>query len=343
MSKRRGDVVFLDDFVDEIGVDAARWYLLSRGHDQTIEIDVDLAAERSQKNPVYYVQYAHARIAGILRNAEGGRARRRGRRRRSPPRSATSSSGCSSCPRSSARRRRAAPRTRSRPTRSASRTTSTASTTTTRARLRGGGVPARALRRDARRRRDVPRPDRGRGARADVTGGRSPAARMIARCAGSSRSARSPPRGASSRSSPPPSTSAPRRSRSGGSRSPRARSRSSRSSSRRLGLLAPRGRLGALALLGVVQGAHWLLFFEAVEARLGRARGADLLRRAAPDRARRAARPRRERRARVVLGACLVGARRDRGDRPRRRRRRGGDGRRRRGRPRLARRRTPRS
>jgi arginyl-tRNA synthetase len=69
MSKRRGDVVFLDDFVDEIGVDAARWYLLSRGHDQTIEIDVDLAAERSQKNPVYYVQYAHARIAGVLRNA----------------------------------------------------------------------------------------------------------------------------------------------------------------------------------------------------------------------------------------------------------------------------------
>jgi arginyl-tRNA synthetase len=69
MSKRRGDVVFLDEFVDEIGIDAARWYLLSRGHDQTIEVDVDLAAERSQKNPVYYVQYAHARIAGVLRNA----------------------------------------------------------------------------------------------------------------------------------------------------------------------------------------------------------------------------------------------------------------------------------
>jgi arginyl-tRNA synthetase len=71
MSKRRGDVVFLEDFMDEIGVDAARWYLVSRDHDQTIEIDVDLAAEKSQKNPVYYVQYAHARIAGILRNAEG--------------------------------------------------------------------------------------------------------------------------------------------------------------------------------------------------------------------------------------------------------------------------------
>jgi len=69
LSRRRGDVVFLDDFIDEIGVDAARWYLVNRGPDQTIELDVELAAERSQKNPVYYVQYAHARIAGILRNA----------------------------------------------------------------------------------------------------------------------------------------------------------------------------------------------------------------------------------------------------------------------------------
>lgn len=69
VSKRRGDVVFLDEFIDGIGVDAARWYLVSRGHEQAIEIDVDLARERSEKNPVYYVQYAHARIAGILRNA----------------------------------------------------------------------------------------------------------------------------------------------------------------------------------------------------------------------------------------------------------------------------------
>jgi arginyl-tRNA synthetase len=71
ISKRRGDVVFLRELVEKIGVDAARWYLVSRGHDQPIDIDVDLAAERSQKNPVYYVQYAHARIAGIVRNAEG--------------------------------------------------------------------------------------------------------------------------------------------------------------------------------------------------------------------------------------------------------------------------------
>ncbi len=68
-SKRAGNVVFLDDLIDEVGVDAARWYLVNRGPDQAIEIDVDLAAERSAKNPVYYVQYAHARIAAILRNA----------------------------------------------------------------------------------------------------------------------------------------------------------------------------------------------------------------------------------------------------------------------------------
>ena len=72
MSKRRGDVVFLDDFIDEVGVDFARWFLVDRGHDQTIEIDVDLAAEKSRKNPVYYVQYVHARISGIFREAPAG-------------------------------------------------------------------------------------------------------------------------------------------------------------------------------------------------------------------------------------------------------------------------------
>jgi arginyl-tRNA synthetase len=70
-SKRAGNVVFLDDVMDEIGVDASRWYLVNRGPDQTIEIDLDLASEKSAKNPVYYVQYAHARIAAILRNADG--------------------------------------------------------------------------------------------------------------------------------------------------------------------------------------------------------------------------------------------------------------------------------
>ncbi len=69
MSKRSGDVVFLDELIDEIGVDAARWYLIDRGHDQAIEIDVDLAKEKSRKNPVYYVQYSYARTAGIFREA----------------------------------------------------------------------------------------------------------------------------------------------------------------------------------------------------------------------------------------------------------------------------------
>ena len=69
MSKRRGDVVFLDEFLDEIGVDAARWFLVDRGPDREIEIDIDLAVEKTRRNPVYYVQYAHARISGILRDA----------------------------------------------------------------------------------------------------------------------------------------------------------------------------------------------------------------------------------------------------------------------------------
>jgi arginyl-tRNA synthetase len=69
ISKRAGNVVFLDDLLDDVGIDAARWYLVNRGPDQTIDIDLDLAAEKSNKNPVYYVQYAHARIAAILRNA----------------------------------------------------------------------------------------------------------------------------------------------------------------------------------------------------------------------------------------------------------------------------------
>jgi arginyl-tRNA synthetase len=69
MSKRHGAIVSLDDLVDEIGIDAARWFLASRSHDSALEIDLDLAKSESQDNPVYYVQYAHARIASILRKA----------------------------------------------------------------------------------------------------------------------------------------------------------------------------------------------------------------------------------------------------------------------------------
>jgi len=70
MSKRKGDIVTVDDLLDAIGVDAARFLLVGRSHDTTLELDIDLAREQSNKNPVYYVQYAHARICSILRNLE---------------------------------------------------------------------------------------------------------------------------------------------------------------------------------------------------------------------------------------------------------------------------------
>ena len=66
MSKRRGDFIMLDDLIAEIGVDATRFFMLQRSHDSTVELDLDLAREQSAENPVYYVQYAHARIARIL-------------------------------------------------------------------------------------------------------------------------------------------------------------------------------------------------------------------------------------------------------------------------------------
>jgi arginyl-tRNA synthetase len=73
MSKRAGEFVTLEDLIAEIGVDAARWFLLSRSHDTTIDLDLDLAREQSAENPVYYVQYAHARIASMLEKAGGER------------------------------------------------------------------------------------------------------------------------------------------------------------------------------------------------------------------------------------------------------------------------------
>jgi arginyl-tRNA synthetase len=73
MSKRRGEFVTLDDLMDEIGVDATRFFLLQRSHDTTVDLDLDLAREQSAENPVYYVQYAHARIASMLRKAGPGR------------------------------------------------------------------------------------------------------------------------------------------------------------------------------------------------------------------------------------------------------------------------------
>ena len=87
MSKRAGTVVTLGDLLDDIGVDAARFFLVQRSHETPLDLDLDLAREQSQENPVYYVQYAHARVHSILAQVADrpGRRRRRGRARRARP------------------------------------------------------------------------------------------------------------------------------------------------------------------------------------------------------------------------------------------------------------------
>ena len=96
MSKRRGDFVTLDDLLDEIGVDATRFFMLQRSHDRTLDLDLELARSQSRENPVYYVQYAHARIASMLRRlpeervaAAAGSAGALGRRASCTPPSAS--------------------------------------------------------------------------------------------------------------------------------------------------------------------------------------------------------------------------------------------------------------
>ncbi len=70
MSTRRAEYVTLDDLVDEVGADVVRFLFLTRKSDTHLEFDLDLAKKQSMENPVYYVQYAHARISNILRKAE---------------------------------------------------------------------------------------------------------------------------------------------------------------------------------------------------------------------------------------------------------------------------------
>ena len=70
MSKRAGNVILLEDFVDEFGIDVVRWFFSEKTLHTHMEFDAALAKEQSDKNPVYYAQYAHARISSIKRNAE---------------------------------------------------------------------------------------------------------------------------------------------------------------------------------------------------------------------------------------------------------------------------------
>ena len=69
MSKRAGTLITLDELVEEIGTDATRFFMTVRSHAQHLELDLDLAKRESSENPVYYVQYAHARCSSILRQA----------------------------------------------------------------------------------------------------------------------------------------------------------------------------------------------------------------------------------------------------------------------------------
>ena len=70
VSKRSGDIVTLRELLDEVGPDACRFVFLSRSADSQMDFDLELAIKQSSENPVFYVQYAHARISSILRNAE---------------------------------------------------------------------------------------------------------------------------------------------------------------------------------------------------------------------------------------------------------------------------------
>ena len=73
MSKRAGEIIEMDELIDEVGVDAARFFFVDRRISQPLDFDIDLAKKRSDENPVFYVQYAHARICNVLRYA-GSRA-----------------------------------------------------------------------------------------------------------------------------------------------------------------------------------------------------------------------------------------------------------------------------
>ncbi len=132
MSKRAGEFVTLDELLAEVGADAARWYFGSRSHNSGVDFDIELAKKQSNENPVYYVQYAHARIASILRkaadsgfSADGFAATARSTATMSPRVSRARSCGCPKWSRTRPRSRR---RRASRPMRPSWRPPSTPTT-----------------------------------------------------------------------------------------------------------------------------------------------------------------------------------------------------------------------
>ena len=85
MSKRAGNIVTLDEILDEVGIDAARFFFVMLAPESPLTFDLALAVARNDENPVYYVQYGHARIASVLaqRGRRGRRAVRSGAAHRS--------------------------------------------------------------------------------------------------------------------------------------------------------------------------------------------------------------------------------------------------------------------
>ena len=177
MSKRRGEFITLDDLLAQIGVDAARYFMLSRSNDSTIDLDLDLARQQSAENPVYYIQYAHARIASVRRKAGEERVARAlattGLARRAAPLRARAGQEAARLPRRGRRSRRA-PRAaphrvlRARPRPGLHRLLPRLPGRGRRAR-RAGGLAAAPVGRDAADDRPRPGPARGRGAGGDVT------------------------------------------------------------------------------------------------------------------------------------------------------------------------------
>ena len=286
MSKRRGDVVFLDEFIDEIGVDAARWYLLSRGHDQTIEIDVDLAAEqtaRRTRSTTSSTRTPGSRGSSATRGGRGADAGpARGRWRAEERELVKRLLELPGVVREATARR--APHAI--PT-YAIRVADDFHRFYHEHKVLGSdaaGLPARALHGDADRRRDVPRPASGSRRPSDVSAPTA-CARSIARCAGISRSAAlaaswgfiavlaaAVDLGAEALAFWRLALAA-------------ATLALVALATRRLDRSRPGGRLGALAPLGRRAGRPLAALLRGRRARLGRARRAHLLRGAAPHRA----------------------------------------------------------
>ena len=86
MGKRSGEFVTLRDLRNEVGNDATRFFYVMRGNDQSLDFDLELAKSRSNDNPVYYIQYAHARVASVLKQLRGPQAAIRCRERTREPR-----------------------------------------------------------------------------------------------------------------------------------------------------------------------------------------------------------------------------------------------------------------